>query len=441
MVRTATRARGRHAKSSRDQRSGASLLGIARVCYLALVGLGFLWAAERGVPAEIGYYSLAVSVGAIATVILQYGIDRMLLVELSDTAEMTVSSWKVWLRRRSISLVVALSALVVSLFFLPIGVPVTILVLSRILLSDFENIAIPSGKMRLVACATLVNGIVSGCAIAAAGTSGAVMLAWASTLGNLVGLIVISPALLLSTRAISTRFKKDGDLAAPIKLSWHASLPFAGMAISATVYQRADLGVMGLLGVTAAQLAAYAIALRAFEAVVAFRGALVQHHASNSLSRNRDAAQFLQWSKRLCLAATGAGLSIIVAAILFRNLGILSDYGNIWTLVAIIGVGTPLIASHTLTSTWIYSNRGSYATMSVSIGLATLSVLMTCGAMVLGGVALVTVAATVKEYVSFLVFWKPMKREKYPTLGMQIAMMWPISSALLALIFLGWAAT
>lgn len=420
--------RGRKGLADADQGS-ATFLGISRVIYLGLVGIGFLLAAQVGDPAEIGTYSLVVAVTAIVTVVAQAGIDRLLLVEVSQLSAAQHFSWRVWWQRRIYSVILIVVCAIPAAIVDRIAIPAAFLILSRLILGDLENIGLGRKITNLVAQSTLANGIISAVAIALAGQHSASTLVWASSVGNVVASCIIICSM---RKRIPDDVAGDGQLT----LRWAQAMPFAGMAVAAAVYQRADLTMMGLFGLGIAQLAGYAIALRAFEALVAFRGAVVQHEATKWANQDTSSERVRIWSAKICAACIGLGFLVILVSLNVPRTGLLSQYEGLWTLVAVIGIGTPLIGSHTVTSTWIYSKPGSYRTMGLSVALSCMSIILTIGAILIGGIIGVAAAASIKEYVSYLAF-----RKILPSNGINLraaleVLMWPAATLVLCGVYL-----
>jgi hypothetical protein len=179
------------------------------------------------------------------------------------------------------------------------------------------------------------------------------------------------------------------------------------MAFSGAIYQRADIAILSALSVTTAQIGSYALALRGLDAVVAIRGSIVQTKATEWLREPRSAKSRIvrRLARELRTAAVVAGVAVIAGCYLLKRFAMLSKYPHLWDLCAIIGACLPLVAAHTLTSTWVYSRPGTVRSAGLSAALAALAVITTLALAAAAGISGAMWATCLLEYVSFLAFY------------------------------------
>jgi hypothetical protein len=276
-----------------------------------------------------------------------------------------------------------------------------------------------------------VNGLATGAGLPLVAHLGAISMLWTSVAGNIIALAV------LLSRVLTV--SKEGVAQATPAFSMRSGLAFTWMAGAATVYQRADLAILGLLSVSLAKVGSYALALRGFDALVAFRGALVQRgaaalaHDTNG-DKSNLVEEFRLLARRVSAQAVASGVLIILFSQVLRQISAFKPYPDLSDIVGIEGALVPLIASHTVTSTWIYSRKGSASGVWISVGLASSSVLLTLPAILLFGITGALVVTVGLEFLSYLAFGNRMRTEiPYPTL--RAVALWPLLSAVLLVFF------
>jgi hypothetical protein len=410
----------------------SSVLGLARSGYLALGGAGLAFAAAEASPSTIGRYSLASAYAGIMIAILLLGIDRTLLVSVPGLSFFHGPIVRRWVQLRGLTLAVCTLAVLITAL-LGVGayvLPVAALVASRLLATDIESLLIREHS-GAIAISYLVNGLATGAGLPLVAHLGAISMLWTSVAGNIIALAV------LLSRVLTV--SKEGVAQATPAFSMRSGLAFTWMAGAATVYQRADLAILGLLSVSLAKVGSYALALRGFDALVAFRGALVQRgaaalaHDTNG-DKSNLVEEFRLLARRVSAQAVASGVLIILFSQVLRQISAFKPYPDLSDIVGIEGALVPLIASHTVTSTWIYSRKGSASGVWISVGLASSSVLLTLPAILLFGITGALVVTVGLEFLSYLAFGNRMRTEiPYPTL--RAVALWPLLSAVLLVFF------
>lgn len=416
-------------RTLRNLLTGSAALGIARIIYLAAIGMSFLIAAQIGEPSTIGTYALSVSLGAIATVVVQMGIDRALLVEISQGADLSKQSLTAWMRWRMPSIIVAAVCLVSTLAINQLVASIIFTIITRVLLLDLESIVIASSRTGIATVETIANAAITGPALVLAARNTAANLVWAASIGNVVALAILGVAVTRLARREACRAKSNS---CRLQLHWSQCLPFAGMAAAGAAYQRADLAVIGALGGGITVIGSYAVATRVFDALVAFRGAVVQHNATrlNRKDRHWKTVSTSKSALRMCGATFTVSILLLFIVARCSTSGLLENYPDVWLYIALIFAGIPMMASHTLTSSMIYASPGSRATLLLSVVLALLSICITATSMATLGVAAVAFSLSLKEYVSFLTFSRRFKAE-LANASIAYYICWPVASAVL----------
>lgn len=392
-------------------------LGVARSVYLVCVGVAFFAAASLSSSREMGVFALASAYGSIATAIVNLGVDRIALLRAAERPSRQVSHAVIRARRPSIILCTVGTAILG--FWNPGMLGAAAITVTRVAVNDAEAVAIGRAETRPVTIATLANAALTSVATIAAARSGHVALLWASASGNVVALVILLAAL----RKAAAR-QPSVEVSRPIP--WSQVWPYGLMAVAGVIYLRGGFAIMPVRGITAKDAASYALAFKAFELIIAMRGAIVQRASASIATAGRTTEELLvSLSRSAALGATAMGIAGIAAAVVGRQVGLLSSYPHVWSIVVVVGSFAPLIMSHTLTSAIIFSHTGQVQTLFESIGLSIFALLVIAVAAPDGPTPVMAVTCGM-EFVSFLYFWMRFKRAGSPLSSLTI--MWPVGA-------------
>lgn len=367
------------------------VLGASRIIYLAAMGVAFFAAATRADPAELGVYALAASYAAIVGIALNAGLDRVVFIRAVEHPTAPLGAAVRRARLLGTGLVVLV---VVASGAQPAVLGAAAVVITRLRLMDLEAVSLGRGHAHLVSTATLANAAIGAPLTIAAAPLGADWLLWASAAGNAVAVAV------LSTGRPS---EPAGQPLTPIALAdaWQ----FAAISLVGVLYLRGGMSLLPLRGISAAEIASFAVAFKAFEFVVAARGALVQKLAADLITRGSEAS-----TRAVTAAVAGLGIVLSVAGLasarILDGLGVLGDYAGVWGLVGLVAACAPLIMSHAVTSAFVYSRPGRVVLLrdsAILAGVALSAVFLAAGT----GIGWVVAVTCAMEYCSFIVFaWR-----------------------------------